>query len=118
VPGPEGQPGPEGPPGKGGLNTVRVITARGGEGEPADANCPKETPVAIGGGGSVEDKGGALGISAPITGHELSADGQQPTGWRVLAGGPSYTAYAICTSASGKVTEQEEKEAAEGSGKG
>lgn len=113
--GPEGEVGPEGPPGVGGIGTVLVITARGGEGELADANCPKEAPVAIGGGGSVEDKGGLLEISAPITKGELSGDGQRPTGWRVRSEAARYTAYAICTSAGSVKPSEEggEKEAAE-----
>ncbi len=94
--GPEGERGPEGPPGAGGIGSVLVVTAHGGGGEPVDANCPKEAPTAIGGGGSAE-KGGLLEISAPITEHELSVDGQQPTGWRVRSEAGIYTAYAICT---------------------
>jgi hypothetical protein len=93
---------------------VLVVTAHGGEGELADAHCPKEAPVAIGGGGSVEDKGGLLEISAPITGSELSGNGEKPTGWRVRSGSARYTAYAICTGASSsKASEGAEKEAAE-----
>ena len=97
-----------------------MVTARGGKGEPADANCPKEAPVAIGGGGSVEDKGGLLEISAPITAGELSGDGQKPTGWQVRSDAARYTAYAICTGAGsvkpseGSEKESAEKEAAEG----
>lgn len=112
--GPIGETGPEGPPGVGGIGTVLVVTAHGGEGELADAHCPKEAPVAIGGGGSVEDKGGLLEISAPITKGGLSSDGQKPTGWRVRSGSAHYTAYAICTGAgSSKPAEGPEKEAAE-----
>ncbi len=109
--GPVGETGPEGPPGVGGIGAVLVVTAQGGEGELADARCPKQAPLAIGGGGSVEDKGGLLEISAPITEGELSGDGQQPTGWRVRSGSAQYTAYAICTAAT--PAETEEKEAAE-----
>ena len=112
--GPVGETGPEGPPGTGGIGAVLVVTAQGGEGEFADANCPKQAPLAIGGGGSVEDKGGLLEISAPITEHELSGDGQQPSGWRVRSEGGHYTAYAICTGAAATGSpEDPEKEAAE-----
>jgi hypothetical protein len=93
---------------------VLVVTASGGEGEPADATCPKEAPVAIGGGGSVDDKGGLLEISAPITKGHLSGNGQKPNGWRVSSGSAHYTAYAICTGAgSVKPPEGGEEEAAE-----
>jgi hypothetical protein len=93
---------------------VLVVTATGGAGEFADANCPKEAPTAIGGGGSA-DKGGLLEISAPITAGKLSGDGQKPSGWRVRSEAGSYTAYAICTGAavSESSEEAEEKEAAE-----
>lgn len=112
--GPIGETGPEGSPGLAGIGTVIVVTAHGGEGEPADAHCPKEAPVAIGGGGSVEDKGGLLEISAPITEGQLSGDGQKPTGWRVRSGSAHYTSYAICTGAGGaKPSEGLENEAAE-----
>jgi hypothetical protein len=95
---------------------VLVVTASGSEAEPADAICPKEAPLAIGGGGSVADKGGLLEISAPLTKGHLSSDGQKPNGWRVRSGSAHYTAYAICTG-SGAVKppegeeEGEEKEA-------
>jgi hypothetical protein len=98
---------------------VVVITAQGGEGEPADAICPKQTPLAIGGGGSVEDKGGLLEISAPLTDAGLSGNGEKPGGWRVRSAASHYTAYAICTSATAKESpagpekEAAEKEAAE-----
>jgi hypothetical protein len=78
-----------------------VITAHAEGGEVADATCPKEAPLAIGGGSVIDGKGGTLVISAPITGHELSTDGQQPTGWRVQASSGVYSAYAICTKAGG-----------------
>ena len=110
--GPIGETGPEGPAGVGGIGAVLVITAEGGEGEFADARCPKQAPLAIGGGGSA-DKGGLLEISAPITDHELSGDGQQPTGWRVRSNSSDYTAYAICTGAAPESTADPEKEAAE-----
>jgi hypothetical protein len=108
----------------GGVGEVRVITARGGEGEPADANCPESMPIAIAGGGSMDEKGGALEVSAPITKGTLSSDGQRPTGWRVRSQAGVYTAYVIC-SGSGKGEEGEEasereiaeKEAAESAGK-
>jgi hypothetical protein len=112
--GPIGETGPEGPPGVGGIGGVLVVTAHGGEGEPADAICPKVAPLAIGGGGSVEDKGGLLEISAPVTKGHLSGDGQKPNGWRVRSGSAHYTAYAICTGAGSiKPPEGEEEEAAE-----
>ena len=79
-----------------------MVIAHGEGGEFADATCPKETPLAIGGGSAVDDKGGFVSISAPITGHELSGDGQQPTGWRVRVGSGAYTSYAICTKAGAK----------------
>jgi hypothetical protein len=110
--GPIGDTGPEGPAGVGGIGAVLVITAEGGEGEFAEAKCPKQAPLAIGGGGSA-DKGGLLEISAPITDHELSGDGQQPTGWRVRSNAADYTAYAICTGAAPESTGDPEKEAAE-----
>jgi hypothetical protein len=92
---------------------VLVVTAHGGGGEPADASCPKEAPLAIGGGGSAE-KGGLLEISAPLTKGKLSGDGQTPNGWRVRSEVGSYTAYAICTGTGPtEPTEEEEKEAAE-----
>ncbi|HYJ20857.1 MAG TPA: hypothetical protein VEW07_02395 [Solirubrobacterales bacterium] len=97
--GPVGETGPEGPRGAGGIGSVLVVTASAGEGEPADAICPKEAPIAIGGGGSVEDKGGLLETSAPITKGQLSGDGQKPNGWRVRSSAAHYTAYAICTGA-------------------
>jgi hypothetical protein len=84
---------------------VVVVTAAGANGEVADANCPKEMPLAITGGGAVDGKGGNLEISAPITEGELSVDGQQPTGWRVKSAAGGYTAYAICTAAGGKSVE-------------
>jgi hypothetical protein len=89
-----------------------VITAQGSEGEFADARCPKQVPLAIGGGGST-DKGGLLEISAPITKDELSARGQQPTGWRVRSEAGHYTAYAICTAAAAEPSEEEAEEAEE-----
>jgi hypothetical protein len=96
----------------GGIGAVLVVTAEGGEGEFADAKCPKQAPLAIGGGGSA-DKGGLLEISAPITEGKLSGDGQQPTGWRVRSNSADYTAYAICTGAAPESTGDPEKEAAE-----
>ena len=89
-----------------------MVTAQGSEGEFADASCPKQAPLAIGGGGSA-DKGGLLEISAPITKDELSAKGQQPTGWRVRSGASHYTAYAICTGAAPVESSEEEEEAEE-----
>jgi hypothetical protein len=80
---------------------VVVVTAVGADGEFADARCPKETPLAIAGGGAVDGKGGQLEISAPLTAEELSVDGEQPTGWRVRSAVGSYTAYAICTASTG-----------------
>lgn len=74
-----------------------VVTAMGGNGEFADARCPEEAPVAVGGGGAVDGKGGELEISAPTTEGELSTDGQKPSGWRVRSAAGSYTAYAICS---------------------
>jgi hypothetical protein len=115
-PGPVGEAGPEGPAGASGIGSVLVVTASAGEGEPADAICPKEAPLAIGGGGSVEDKGGLLEISAPLTKGHLSSDGQKPNGWRVRSSAAHYTAYAICTGAgsvkppAGEEEEGEEKE--------
>jgi hypothetical protein len=87
-----------------------VITAQGGAGEPADATCPKEAPIAIGGGGSVEDKGGLLEVSAPLSKGHLAGDGQRPGGWRVRSEAGHYTAYAICTG-TGPASEEPEKEA-------
>jgi hypothetical protein len=95
---------------------VFVITAHGGEAEPADATCPKEAPLAIAGGSALDDKGGVILISAPITEHELSKDGQQPDGWRTKASAGSYTGYAVCTrTGAEEVAEEEEpgKESAE-----
>ena len=111
--GPIGETGPEGPPGAGGIGNVLVVTAHGAGGEPADATCPKEAPLAIGGGGSAE-KGGLLEISAPTTKGKLSGDGQKPNGWRVRSETGSYTAYAICTgTGASEPSEGDEKEAAE-----
>ncbi len=94
-----------------------VITAHGGGGEPADATCPKEAPLAISGGGAIEDKGGAPGealeISAPLTDHELSEEGLQPNGWRVVSKAGKYTAYVICA-VTGKPKETPEEEKASG----
>jgi hypothetical protein len=91
---------------------VVVITAHGGGGEPADAVCPKEAPLAISGGGAIDNKSGAPGealeISAPLTGHELSEEGLQPNGWRVVSKAGKYTAYVICA-ATGKQETPEEK---------
>jgi hypothetical protein len=113
-PGPEGERGPEGPPGSGGFSGVVVVTAASEGGEPADANCPKEAPLAISGGGAGDGKGAALEISAPISGHELVHEGEQPTGWRVKAAAGTYTAYAICAKSGGKEgveeTEEEKKQ--------
>jgi len=95
---------------------VIVVTAHGGEGEPADATCPKQAPLAIAGGSALDDKGGVIVVSAPITEHELSKDGRQPDGWRTMASAGIYTGYAICTRSGGKeVVEEEEpgKESAE-----
>ena len=90
-----------------------VVTAHGAGDEAADASCPKEAPLAIGGGGSAE-KGGLLEISAPTTKGKLSGDGEKPSGWRVRSETGSYTAYAICTgAAAAEPSEAEEKEAAE-----
>ncbi len=92
------------------------MTARGADGEPADANCPKELPLAIAGGGSMDEKSGPLEISAPITKGALSSDGQQPTGWRVRSLSGRYTSYAICSGGGAKESgeeEESEKEAAE-----
>jgi hypothetical protein len=91
---------------------VVVVTASGEGGEPADAQCPREAPQAISGGGSTDGKGATLEISAPITKRELTSEGQQPDGWRVKASAGAYTAYAICASA-GKESAESEKEAAE-----
>lgn len=88
-----------------------MVTAQSEGGEVADAECPKEAPLAIAGGSVIDEKGGPLLISAPVTQHELSGDGEQPTGWRVRASTGIYTAYAICTSG-GK--ESPEGEASEG----
>jgi hypothetical protein len=85
-----------------------VVTALGGSGEVADARCPKEAPLAIGGGGATDGKGGELEVSAPITEGELSVDGQQPTGWRVKSLAGSYTAYAICAAGDAKPVEAPE----------
>ena len=78
----------------GGIGTVLVVTAQGGEGELADAICPKQAPVAIGGGGSVEDKGGVLSISAPIAAGELAGDGTTPNGWRAMS--EARSPHGIC----------------------
>ncbi len=102
--GPQGEAGPEGPEGPqgtSGIGAVLVVTAHGGEGEFADARCPKEAPLAISGGGATEGKGGVLEISAPITDGERSGDGQAPSGWRVKATSGAYTSYAICAKAGG-----------------
>jgi hypothetical protein len=88
---------------------VLVVTAQAGEGEFADATCPRQAPLAIGGGGSA-DKGGLLEISAPITKDQLSAKGQRPTGWRVRSEASRYTAYAICTSVTATELPEEETE--------
>lgn len=109
-PGPAGEPGPPGPQGPSGFANVVVVTAKGAGGEVADANCPKEAPFGIAGGGAVDGKGGALEISAPITAGELSVDGQQPTGWRVKSATGGYTAYAICTVGEKPVEVPPEKE--------
>ncbi len=105
-----GEPGPEGPAGTGGIAKVIVVTAHGGEGAPADATCPKELPLAIAGGSALDDKGGVVSISAPITEHELSKDGQQPDGWRTKASAGSYTGYAICTGSGSKGSGEESGE--------
>jgi hypothetical protein len=94
-----------------------VTTAHSEGGEPADATCPKGMPLAIGGGSVVDEKGGTVSISAPISGHELSKNGQKPTGWRVRAGTGVYTAYAICTKGVRENPEEEpEEEESEGEG--
>jgi hypothetical protein len=90
-----------------------VITAHSEGGEPADAACPKGLPLAIGGGSVIDEKGGTVLISAPLSGHELSRDGEKPTGWRVRASSGAYTAYAICTRADAKESPEEESEEGE-----
>jgi hypothetical protein len=97
----------------GGIGAVLVVTADGGKGEPADAICPPQAPLAIGGGGSVSDRGGLLEISAPLTKGQLSGDGQAPGGWRVRSEAGHYTAYVICTGGAVEPTEESEKEAGE-----
>jgi hypothetical protein len=91
---------------------VVVITAQGEGGEPADAECPKEAPLASGGGGATDGKGAMLEISAPITDGKLTSAGRQPSGWRVQSAAGSYTAYAICIAA-GRESAESEKELAE-----
>lgn len=86
------------------------MTASAEGGEPADASCPKEAPLAISGGGSGDGKGAALEISAPISGHELTHEGEQPSGWRVKAAAGTYVAYAICAKAGGKEAVEETEE--------
>lgn len=86
------------------------MTAASEGGEPADANCPMGAPLAISGGGAGDGKGAALEISAPLTGHELTHEGEQPTGWRVKAAAGTYTAYAICAKAGGKEPVEETEE--------
>jgi hypothetical protein len=88
---------------------VVVVTAHGEAGELADANCPKEAPLAVAGGGATDGKGGALEVSAPITKGQLSSEGQEPTGWRLKAAGGLYTAYAICLQAGAKEEVEEEE---------
>jgi hypothetical protein len=110
--GPQGEAGPEGPSGPSGLSAVVVVTAQGEAGEPADAECPKEAPVATGGGGAGDGKGTMLEISAPITDGKLTTAGRQPNGWRVKSATGAYTAYAICTGAV-KESAEAEKESAE-----
>lgn len=87
-----------------------VVTARSEGGEPADATCPKGMPLAIGGGSVIDEKGGTVSISAPLSGHELAKQGEKPTGWRVRASAGAYTAYAICTRAGAKGSPEEEQE--------
>jgi hypothetical protein len=94
--GPEGPQGPEGPASTSSVAAVVVVTAQGADGKPADATCPKRAPAAIGGGGATDGKGGTLEISAPTSEGELSTEGEQPTGWRVVSATGSYTGYAIC----------------------
>ncbi len=86
------------------------MTAASEGGEPADANCPKGAPLAISGGGSGDGKGAALEISAPLHGHGLVHEGEQPTGWRVTAALGAYVAYAICAKAGNKEPPVEETE--------
>jgi hypothetical protein len=94
--GPAGERGPEGPAATSSVAAVVVVTAQGAEGKPADATCPKQAPAAISGGGATDGKGGMLEISAPTSEGELSGEGEQPTGWRVVSATGSYTGYAIC----------------------
>ncbi len=95
-----------------------MIIAVGSEGEPADAICPESLPIAISGGGSMDDKGGPLQTSAPITKGRLSANGERPVGWRVRSAEGSYTAYALCSAGGARGGGEEgetegEREAAE-----
>ena len=89
------------------------MIAIGAEGEPADAKCPKEAPVAISGGGSTDGKGGVLETSAPITDIDLSDAGEQPTGWRVVSAKGKYTSYAICSTGGKESGEGSESEVPE-----
>jgi hypothetical protein len=91
-----------------------VITAHSEGGEPADANCPKGMPLAIGGGSVIDEKGGTISISAPLSGKGLATDGEKPTGWRVRASSGAYSAYAICTRAGAKEIPEEEEPEGEG----
>jgi hypothetical protein len=90
-----------------------VITAQSEGGEPADASCPKGLPLAIGGGSVIDEKGGTVSISAPLSGRGLATDGEKPSGWRVRASSGAYTAYAICTRAGSKESGEEEFEEGE-----
>jgi hypothetical protein len=58
----------------------------------------------------VDEKGGTVLISAPISGNELSGDGEMPTGWRVRATSGAYTSYAVCARGGGEAAEEPEGE--------
>jgi hypothetical protein len=93
---------------------VVVITAHSEAGEFADATCPKGAPLAISGGSVIDEKGGTLLISAPLSGHELSVNGEKPTGWRVRATSGAYTSYVLCTKVGVKESPEEEEVETEG----
>ena len=86
-----------------------VVTAKGAKASLPTRTARSEAPLAIGGGGSA-DEGRLLEISAPITKDELSANGQQPTGWRVSSEANHYTAYVICTGVAATEPPEEESE--------
>jgi hypothetical protein len=94
--GPAGPQGPPGPPGAAGATKVDV--QYGAEANGSFAHCPAGQ-VAVGGGGESEEPGGALFVSEPLTGNQLTPAGGRPDGWFAKGEqGAEAIAYVLCAS--------------------